>query len=122
MAAGARMSTNAGSGCVGVPMTKSDPVDAGLKASLEAPLRRNPTQLSAPLRGLLTMKMIALFGLMRRGGALAHRRQFDLSELEWRIITQVAAYNPLSLNGLSELLVQDPGQLSRVVKGMVGRG
>lgn len=37
-------------------------------------------------------------------------------------MTQVAAYGPLSLNGLAELLVQDRGQLSRVVKTMVGRG
>ena len=68
------------------------------------------------------MKMIILFGLLRRSGALAQRRLFDLSELEWRIVTQVAAYGPVSLNGLADLLVQDRGQLSRVVKVMVGRG
>ena len=88
----------------------------------EAMPQRNSAQRSAPLRGLLTMKMIILFGLLRRSGALAQRRLFDLSELEWRIVTQVAAFGPVSLNGLAELLVQDRGQLSRVVKAMVARG
>ena len=103
-------------------MTKSSSADARRTASAETAPGRNSSQLSAPLRGLLTMKMIALFALLRRGGALAQRRLFDLSELEWRIMTQAAAYGPLSLNGLAELLVQDRGQLSRVVKAMVGRG
>ncbi|MXP41122.1 MarR family transcriptional regulator [Altererythrobacter soli] len=66
--------------------------------------------------------MITFFGMLRRSGILAQRRQFGLSEIEWRIMTQVGEYGPLSLNGLSELTLQDRGQLSRAVKGMVGRG
>jgi DNA-binding MarR family transcriptional regulator len=77
---------------------------------------------AAELHGLVTMRMIALFMLMRRGGILAQRRRFDLSEIEWRIMTQLGAMAPLSLNGLAEALVQDRGQLSRAVKAMVGRG
>jgi DNA-binding MarR family transcriptional regulator len=34
----------------------------------------------------------------------------------------VGEFAPLSLNGLAELLLQDRGQLSRAVKGMVERG
>lgn len=67
------------------------------------------------------MRMIVLFGLLRRSGVLAQRRHFDLSELEWRVMTQVAKFGPLSLNGLAELLLQDRGQLSRTVKAMVER-
>jgi DNA-binding MarR family transcriptional regulator len=103
-------------------MTTAKSGDARRKRSREATPQRNSAQLSAPLRGLLTMKMIIVFGLLRRSGVLAQRRLFDLSELEWRIVTQVAAYGPVSLNGLAEALVQDRGQLSRVVKAMVGRG
>jgi DNA-binding MarR family transcriptional regulator len=83
---------------------------------------RDPTQRSGPLRELVTMRMVILFGLLRRSGVLAQRRHFDLSELEWRVITQVAEFAPLSLNGLAELLVQDRGQLSRTIKGMAERG
>lgn len=83
---------------------------------------RDPTRRSGPLSELVTMRMVILFGLLRRSGVLAQRRQFDLSELEWRIMTQVAEFAPLSLNGLAELLVQDRGQLSRAVTGMVERG
>ncbi|BBC72551.1 MarR family protein [Altererythrobacter sp. B11] len=80
------------------------------------------TERSGPLAGLVTMRMIILFGLLRRSGVLAQRRQFDLSEIEWRIMTQVGQFAPLSLNGLAELLLQDRGQLSRAVKAMVERG
>lgn len=71
---------------------------------------------------LVSLRMVLLFGLMRRSGVLAQRRLFDLSALEWRVMVHVAAYGPLSLNGLAEWLVQDRGQVSRAVKGMVGRG
>lgn len=70
---------------------------------------------------LVTMKMISLFGLLRRAGALAQRRQFDLSELEWRVMVYTAL-RPRSLTGLADLIVLDRGQLSRTVKAMVTRG
>lgn len=77
---------------------------------------------AGPLGGLITMRLIRLFGLLRRNGVLAQRRQFGLSEVEWRIMTQVGEYAPLSLNGLAELTLQDRGQLSRAVKAMSERG
>src|SRR5690606_36572597 len=76
---------------------------------------------SGSFRDLVTMRMIALFSLLRRGGSLAQRRQFDLSELEWRVMVNVA-FSPQSLTGLAELLVLDPGQLSRAIKAMAQRG
>jgi len=77
---------------------------------------------SGVLHSLVTMRMIRLFILLRRGGIMAQRRRFGLSEIEWRIMTQLGASAPLSLNGLADALVQDRGQLSRAVKGMVARG
>ncbi|MGV3555722.1 MAG: MarR family winged helix-turn-helix transcriptional regulator [Croceibacterium sp.] len=77
---------------------------------------------SVALQGLVTMRMIHLFMLMRRGGIVAQRRRFGLSEIEWRIMTQLGTAARFSLNGLAEALVQDRGQLSRAVKGMVTRG
>lgn len=74
------------------------------------------------LDSLVTIRMIRLFILLRRGGVLAQRRRFDLSEVEWRIMTNLGDSAPLSLNGLAELLMQDRGQLSRAVKAMVARG
>lgn len=75
-----------------------------------------------PIYGLLSMRMIRLFIMLRRSGILAQRRQFDLSEIEWRIVTQLGGAAPLSLNGLAEAMLQDRGQLSRAVKAMVERG
>lgn len=77
---------------------------------------------AAALQSLVTMRMIRLFTLMRRGGILAQRRRFGLSEIEWRIMTQLGTGDRVSLNALAEALVQDRGQLSRAVKGMVIRG
>ena len=77
---------------------------------------------SGVLHALVTMRMVRLFILLRRGGILAQRRRFDLSEIEWRVMTQLGATAPLSLNGLADALMQDRGQLSRAVKGMVARG
>lgn len=83
---------------------------------------RDPASRNAELRGLVSMRMIRLFVLLRRTGVLAQKRLFELSEIEWRIMVQLGDTAPLSLNGLAERLVQDRGQLSRAVKGMVSRG
>lgn len=83
---------------------------------------RGSTRLSGPLDNLVTMRMIRFFSLLRRSGVMAQRRHFGLSEIEWRIMTQVGDRAPLSLNGLAERTLQDRGQLSRAVKGMVERG
>ena len=72
--------------------------------------------------GLVSLRMIRLFVILRRAGILAQRRLFDLSETEWRIMTQLGEAQPLSLNGLAEAMMQDRGQLSRAVKTMVERG
>ena len=75
-----------------------------------------------PLYGLVSMRMIRLFVMLRKSGVLAQRRQFGLSETEWRIMTQLGETAPLSLNGLADSMLQDRGQLSRAVKSMVERG
>ncbi len=74
------------------------------------------------IRGLVSMRMIRLFVMLRKSGVMAQRRQFDLSETEWRIMTQLGEAAPLSLNGLADVMLQDRGQLSRAVKSMVERG
>ena len=77
---------------------------------------------SSGLSGLVSMRMIRLFVMLRKSGILAQRRQFGLSETEWRIMTQLGETASLSLNGLADAMLQDRGQLSRAVKSMVERG
>lgn len=76
----------------------------------------------APMRGVFTFRIISLLDLLRRSGTLAHRRSFDLSGIEWRIMSQVGDHEPLSLNDLADLLNLDRGQVSRAVKAMKERG
>jgi len=71
---------------------------------------------------LVSMRMIRLFVMLRKAGVLAHRRQFEVSETEWRIMTQLGERAPVSLNRLADAMLQDRGQLSRAVKAMVERG
>ena len=80
------------------------------------------TRAADVLQSLVTMRMIRLFMLLRRAGILAHRRRFGLSEIEWRVMTQLGSAAPLSLTGLADGLAQDRGQISRAVKAMVARG
>lgn len=74
------------------------------------------------LAGLVSMQVITLFVLMRRSLSQRYRREFDLTELEWRIMTRLSGDKTLSLGTLATYLMQDPGQTSRAVKGMVARG
>jgi len=80
------------------------------------------TAAPAPMRGVFTFRIISLLDLLRRSGTLAHRRSFDLSGIEWRIMSQVGDHAPLSLNDLADLLNLDRGQVSRAVKAMKERG
>lgn len=77
---------------------------------------------ASPMRGVFTFRIISLLDLLRRSGTLVHRRSFDLSGIEWRIMSQVGDHAPLSLNDLAELLNLDRGQVSRAVKAMKERG
>ena len=77
---------------------------------------------SGPLADLISVQSIALVYRLRRTVIRRQREQFGLSDTEWRVMAQLGASAPLSLNGLADLLMQDRGQLSRAVKGMVERG
>ena len=81
-----------------------------------------PGKRSSRLKGLVSIQMISLTSILRRSGAVVLKRQYDLSEVQHRVLTQVGQLAPLSLNGLAEVMMQDRGQLSRAVKGMVERG
>lgn len=87
-------------------------------SEVEAAVRAAP----GDIYSLVSMQMIRLFVMLRKSGVLAHRRQFGLSETEWRIMTQLGDKAPLSLNGLADAMLQDRGQLSRAVKAMVESG
>jgi DNA-binding MarR family transcriptional regulator len=85
----------------------------------EATLEQEQTR---RLSGLVTMRMISIFSLLRRREILAHRQQFGLSEIEWHIMTLAGEQAPFSLSRLAALTLKDEGQLSRAVKKMTARG
>lgn len=73
------------------------------------------------LGGMLSMRIVRLFLLLRRSNATTQPHEPALSRLEWRVMTQLDGLRPLSLTQLAERLLLDRGQLSRTVKGMVER-
>ncbi|GAA0281578.1 MarR family winged helix-turn-helix transcriptional regulator [Alteraurantiacibacter aestuarii] len=88
----------------------------------EAEARIDSSRKKSPVADLVSIRMVILFNLLRRGSLIGQKRNFDLSEVQWRIMSNLGQHAPLSLNGLAELLILDCGQLSRAVKGMVERG
>ena len=73
------------------------------------------------LGGMISMRVVHLFLMLRRSNTNTQPEEAVLSRLEWRVMTQLDGVSPLSLTQLAERLLLDRGQLSRTVKGMVER-
>jgi DNA-binding MarR family transcriptional regulator len=71
---------------------------------------------------LISARLITLVTQIRRTAALAYRRELGLSEVDWRVLSQIGEHAPLSLNALAEIIGLDRGQLSRGVTRLVAAG
>lgn len=67
-------------------------------------------------------KVVTLATLLRRATALRFTRLFDISLVEWRIITRVGANPGLSTTQLGDRIGLNKGQVSRVTGGLTNRG
>jgi DNA-binding MarR family transcriptional regulator len=70
---------------------------------------------------LVSSKIIRLANILRRSSTLAYSREFGLSQVEWRIVALLGEHAPATLNGLSDLMGLDKGQVSRGVSALVAR-
>ena len=82
---------------------------------------RPPQAARAEIRELISFRIHAVANLLSRGAALAYRREFDVSLMEWRTLALLGAHQPLSLNELSRHAGLDKSQMSRVVAGLSKR-
>ena len=73
-------------------------------------------------RRLMSARLITVVTLIRRTAALTYRRELGLSEVDWRVLSQIGEHAPLSLNALAEIIGLDRGQLSRGVTRLVEAG
>jgi DNA-binding MarR family transcriptional regulator len=71
---------------------------------------------------LMSARLITLVTQIRRTAALTYRRELGLSELDWRVLSQIGEHAPLSLNALADIIGLDRGQLSRGVTRLVAAG
>jgi DNA-binding MarR family transcriptional regulator len=71
---------------------------------------------------LVSARLITLVTQIRRTAALTYRRELGLSEVDWRVLSQIGEHAPLSLNALAEVIGLDRGQLSRGVSRLVAAG
>jgi DNA-binding MarR family transcriptional regulator len=80
---------------------------------------RKPTALEPRL---IAQELFALHGLLQRSAALAFRHELDLSDFEWRVLTQVGEHAPLTLIQLMPLLSRDKSQVGRTLARLEERG
>jgi DNA-binding MarR family transcriptional regulator len=52
----------------------------------------------------------------------AYRDRFDLTEIQYRLLTHVAQHSPITLGQLARLVNRDCAQISRMVKSLLARG
>ena len=74
------------------------------------------------IRDLLTFRLAMLAATGDRLGADWLLRQHGLRLQEWRVLGVVTAMAPVRFGAVAHALLVDKGRLSRVVKGLAGRG
>jgi DNA-binding MarR family transcriptional regulator len=99
---------------------ESTPAGGG-GAARPAARARSRGEPRAEIRDLISFRIHAVANLLSRGAALAYRREFDVSLMEWRTLALLGAHQPLSLNELSRHAGLDKSQMSRVVAGLSRR-
>lgn len=67
-------------------------------------------------------KVVTLATLLRRATALRFSRLFDISLVEWRVVTRVGANPGLSTTELGDRIGLNKGQVSRATAGLAKRG
>lgn len=75
-----------------------------------------------PPSGPLIEQLILTAEAVVRYRIVAFRRRFKMTELQYRLMMQVAAHAPVSLGQLSNLVNRDCAQVSRTVKCLVEGG
>lgn len=74
-----------------------------------------------PIDSLADQLIYAAEALVRSRSA-AYKERFQLTEVQYRVMMQVAKHAPLSLGELCSLVHRDQGQISRLVKSMTDAG
>jgi DNA-binding MarR family transcriptional regulator len=71
---------------------------------------------------LVAQDLFALQNLLQRSAALTYRRATQLSDFEWRVLSQVGEHAPLTLIQLVPLLSRDKSQVGRTLARLEERG
>ena len=70
----------------------------------------------------LSDRLILVSEAVVRYRVAAYRDRFDLTEIHYRLLTQVAQHSPITLGQLARLVNRDCAQISRMVKSLISRG
>ena len=85
-------------------------------------IRQKRPSADPPFDRFITYRIWRLSSKMTRQGAAILRMSNGLKMPEWRVITFLCAYGPLTGAKISELSGVDPGLLSRVFRSLEDRG
>jgi DNA-binding MarR family transcriptional regulator len=71
---------------------------------------------------VVAQDLFVLQNLLQRSAALTYRRAFQLSDFEWRVLSQVGEHAPLTLIQLVPMLSRDKSQVGRTLTRLEERG
>ncbi|MGJ8626194.1 MAG: MarR family winged helix-turn-helix transcriptional regulator [Sulfitobacter sp.] len=92
------------------PTPKSDP----------SPLpAKHPS--TATIDDVLSFKMSQLMLMIDRACHRRSKKYFDLNLSAWRVLALIKAHEPARASDIAELLLMDKSQLSRLIKGLMGK-
>jgi DNA-binding MarR family transcriptional regulator len=81
-----------------------------------------PRSTTASAQRIVAQDLFLLQNLLQRSAALTYRRAFQLSDFEWRLLSQVGEHAPLTLIQLVPLLSRDKSQVGRTLARLEQRG
>jgi DNA-binding MarR family transcriptional regulator len=99
-----------------------DEIDTQTGDELESAAQPGSRPTGTGAQRLVAQDLFALHNLLQRSAALTYRRTIQLSDFEWRVLSQVGEQAPLTLIQLVPLLSRDKSQVGRTLTRLEERG
>lgn len=75
----------------------------------------------APIKVMMSSRVIVLANLLKRGAMLRYKRLLGLSSVEYGLVANLGRHPPMSVVQLAEAVGLDKGQISRALAELVAR-
>jgi len=92
---------------------------------LEPPPRpriARPPDPARPMGQMVTPPLITLAAYLQRSATIAYRRETDLSNFAWQVLSQIGEHAPITLSRLIAIIARDKSQVGRTVRRLEQSG